>query len=154
MRKNLLGYIIVFLVGIFALFMGAGIYWSLQPDDILTVSNNPVSVRPLEVVNDGAVNLTIKYCKNHRATGKVEVRLVGSTTKVDIPWPTDTTDAGCHTIEVPVRIPAQTPTDTYRFTFNILYNVNPLKSAIPESFQSQKFHVTNTTLDENTIKIP
>lgn len=133
--------------------MAVGIAWSLQPEDILSVSNNPVEVKPTEIANDGTVILTIKYCKNHHATGKVEVRLIGSTTKVDIPWPNDTTDPGCHTLEVPVKIPAQTPTDTYRFTFNVSYNVNPLKHSILESFSSQPFHVTNMALDQATIKV-
>lgn len=136
-------------LAILAIAVGFYVYWSLQPSEVLVVNNSPVPVQPPEVRDGGKVYLTIDFCKKSGAHGTTTLNLIGETVgaKIAIAWPVDTTPEQCQVYpEIPVPIPAQTPTDMYHAEFVTCYDVNPLKRSCT-TFTSRSFKVTNNKLN-------
>ncbi len=129
--------------------------WSFAPSRVLVVKNSPTPVEPPEVKDGEAVALSIDFCKLTNAWGQTEVNLVGDMgAKIAVAWPVDKTEKGCAFYpKVPVPIPAQTPTDTYKVTFEVCYDVNPLKTNKCTYFESQKFKVINDKLSPGDAKV-
>ncbi len=124
--------------------------WSFAPNQVLIVRNTPVPVQPPEVKDGGKIYLNIDYCKEVTAVGKTEVNLIGESAgaKIAVAWPDDESKAQCSVLnDVPVPIPAQTPTDTYHVEFVVCYDINPVKRNRCTTFTSQHFKVLNDKLN-------
>lgn len=122
--------------------------WAYAPSEVLIVKNAPVPVRPPEVKDGSKVFLTIDFCKNSDTKGTTSVSLIGKSGPIiAVNWPPDTTPAMCGFLkDVPVPIPAQTPSDTYYVEFVLCYDINPLKENQCTAFKSQNFKVINSKL--------
>lgn len=150
--KQLFAYIAL---SIFALVVVTFVRWSSQPSTVLKIKNNPVPAQPPEVKDGSQIFLTIDFCKSTSNWGVSEVYLLGEHgPKIPVNWPVDKTDKGCAVYQaVPIPIPANAPTDTYRVSFNTCYDVNPLKTGRCTEFQSTSFKVMNSTLNPGDAKV-
>lgn len=129
--------------------------WLIQPSQVLRVNNSPVPVQPPEVRDGGNVFLTIDFCKASKATGITTLNLIGETAKakIAVSWPVDTTPKQCAVFkDVPIPIPAQTPSDVYHAEFVTCYTVNPLKHTCT-TFISRSFKVVNSKLNPGDAKV-
>ncbi len=129
-------------------------YWLIQPSNVLVVKNGPLPVRPQEVnANGGQIIATVDFCKNSSATGKIVVYLAGNNgAKIDVNWPDDTLKKGCKKFDIPIPIPAQTPTGEYHVVFEATYMVSPIKNSFT-TFQTQTFKVVNDKLQPGDAKV-
>lgn len=133
------------------------IYWSYQSTTVLEVKNHPVPSFPPEVqAGQAVIFLEVDFCKNYPTHGEVEVSLIGEKTgsKIAVAWPRDETKKVCAKYDnLPIRIPPQTPTDTYVVDFQVTYeNINPIKKGEPVQFQSKPFRVVNRALQPGTAQ--
>lgn len=118
-------------------------FWTLAPDDVLTVKNNPVPVRTIRdhPKAGGVAILDVNYCKNIKATGTVRPSFISTDREIFLPTYQEKQDPVCREVEVPVLIPRDIPPGMYHVHFRVTYNVNPLKSAIIETLDSKPFEV-------------
>lgn len=129
------------------------LYWVAQPTSVLEIKNDPAPVKPVEIEAGNEIKVTVDFCKNRKATGKVKVYLVGETKgqKPEINWPLDSTEPQCVKFDVPVTVPASAQTDKYHVVFETTYKVNPLKEQVV-IFRSRSFDVANTKLQRGDAK--
>lgn len=145
----------VFMVALLSLGGIRLVSWAFASTEVLVIKNTPVPAKPPEVKDGDRVYLTIDFCKNSNAVGRNTVHLIGSQgAKVSIDWPEDTTKKQCAIFaEIPVPIPAQTPSDTYHVEFITCYDINPLKKNKCSTFTSQSFKVINSKLNPGDAKV-
>lgn len=129
--------------------------WAYEPSQALVINNKPVPVEPPEVKDGGKVFLTINYCQKKTLTMHTEVHLIGEQgADIDVVWPTSTVPKGCNLLtEIPVKIPGQTPTDTYYAEFTSCGDVNPLKKDKCTIFKSKHFKVVNSKLSPGDAQV-
>ncbi len=128
--------------------------WSYQSSKVLVVNNSPVPVKPPEVIPEGKIFLDIDFCKYNDLTDKTAVTLVGEHgANIAVNWPSGKAPPQCTVLkDVPLPIPAQTPTDTYYAKFEVCYNINYLKKNRCTTFTSQSFKVINSKLSPGDAK--
>lgn len=118
-------------------------YWAFGPSDVLTVNNTPVPAKFTRGPEGtkGIVFLVIDYCKNIKATGKVETSFVGTAKVAFLPVGNDVQDPVCNPkAEIPILIPPDLPPGTYHVHFRVEYRINPIKNTV-EEFDSTPFEV-------------
>lgn len=142
---------LIIIVLLFITVVGGGflLKWAYQSSEILVVNNSPVPARPPEVKDGDKVFLTIDFCKKGDYADKTTLNLVGDAgAKIAVNWPTSRTTEQCTVYkDVPIPIPAQTPSDTYHAEFEVCYDVNFLKKNRCTTFTSQSFKVVNDKLN-------
>lgn len=134
--------------------LGLGIFfkWSLEDTNILQIKNNPF---PARVIDDptgrtgGIVFLNVNYCKKSNLEGVVHASYVSKSNEIFLPVAKEQIPAGCNRQEVPVVIPIDLPKDVYRIKFRVIYDVNPLKRGVVQSFESLPFNVSGTINENN-----
>lgn len=135
----------VIIAGLLIASIGLGLLlmWSLQGNKVLEIHNAPFPIRTIREhpTADGVVILNVDYCKLQDAQGRVRTSYVSNSREIFLPLADERIPKGCHQGEYPVLIPINTPPDTYRIKFRIVYDVNPLKREVIEEFESAPFEV-------------
>lgn len=130
--------------------------WAFAPSEVLVINNAPVPVQPPEVKDGDKIYLEIDYCKKQDVIDDTTLYLIGenNSAKIAINWPKGRTPVQCaHLPQVPIHIPAQTPSGTYHADFEVCYDINPLKKDRCTTFISQSFRITNQVLDSGDAKV-
>jgi hypothetical protein len=133
---------------IIAIGIGLFLKWSYQSENVLQVKNEPFPVRTIRnhPTAGGVVILTVDYCKLQEAKGDLRISFVSPSREVFLPLAEEDGPVGCFKTEFPVLIPRDIPADEYRIKFRVLnYKLNPLKTAVDDSFQSQSVIIDPTT---------
>lgn len=148
LNKIIIGFLVLT-----AMVIGLLLSWALTKEDPLVVNNSPFptrSVRPNAEAN-GVIILTVDFCKNTDKSGEVRTSFVSQTREVFLPLAKEHMEKGCRKEELPVLIPKDLPADNYKLKFVARYNLNPLKTAVPITFESQEFHVNPLGTDAQLI---
>lgn len=116
------------------------VYWTFEADDVLTVKNQPVPVRPKEINPEATVILSPNVCKNLPVPGIIRRTLVSKSSKILLPDYYNNFPVGCNNRDLAVIIPGQTPDDVYHLEFDVTYVINPLKTVV-EHWYTQDFTV-------------
>lgn len=129
--------------------------WAYESSEVLKINNAPVPVAPPAVTPDDKVYLKIDFCKKRDLTDRTTLHLVGNSgARIPINWPTGRAPAQCTVFEqVPLSIPAQTPTGKYHAEFTVCYDINPLKKNRCTTFISQDFSVINRQLNPGAVQV-
>lgn len=133
-------------VALIVIAIGIGIFlkWSLESPTPLVVKNSPFPTRavpPTPSAND-VIILDIDYCKNTHKQAEVRTSYVSETREVFMPIAREQYDKGCFRQDIPIIIPKDLPSDTYKLKFVARYNLNPLKQNVEVIFESQEFTIT------------
>lgn len=133
----------VIAMAIIALSLGILLNWSFANENVLKVNNAPFPVRTIRqhAEQGGVVILNVDVCKNTDVVGNVRTSFVSSTREVFLPLSKERLPKGCLKQEIPVVIPKDLPTDTYKIKFRATYDINPLKKGIVSEFESKSFVV-------------
>lgn len=125
-----------------SIFVCVFIYWSFANENALEIKNQPFPVRTIRnhTAPNGVVILSVDYCKNTKAVGRVRTSFVSSTREVLLPVSEDKQGKGCVKTEVPILVPKDITPDTYKIKFYTTYKVNPFKTVTSE-FESKEFIV-------------
>lgn len=125
--------------------LGVGIFlrWSFQDENIVDVKNQPFPTRTIREhpTGGGVVFVTIDYCKYYEAEGRLRISFVSQTREVFLPQVDERMHKGCNVVEIPVSIPNDIPSDEYRIRFRTVYDLNPLKRAVPDEFISRPVEI-------------
>lgn len=127
--------VILVLLGLFG-------YWSFGSSDVLEIKNNPVPIRTIRdhPTADGVVILKVDFCKKLAVPGRVRISFVSTSREIFLPVVEDREGKTCDEREVPILIPHDTPSDTYRVKYYITYRISPVRAVI-EEFESLEFVV-------------
>lgn len=130
------------------------ISWALETNQPLVINNSPFPTRSVRSAADpnGVIILTVDFCKNTDAQGKIRTSFVSSTREVFLPLTEEQFNKGCAKEEIPVLIPKDLPADDYKLKFIARYNLNPLKKQVPIVFESQVFHVNPLGTDDELVQ--
>jgi hypothetical protein len=121
-------------------------YWSIFPlKPIIEVPNNHLHVKN-KVVHEGeALILQYHACKNVAVSGTV-TRYLQDRQVVFLPSVESNQPVGCRDYEVPIELPHDLPTDTYKFISTITYKINPIRTETYR-FTSDEFQLINAKDD-------
>jgi hypothetical protein len=99
--------------------------------------------------------MTVNLCKNTDAVGKVRTSFVSQSREIFLPVSDEKLPKGClNNQEVPVLIPKDLPPDTYKVTFRVTYDLNPVKKSVVNEFESRSFVVDPPTSTDTTTVNP
>lgn len=140
-KNRIAEYTVYAVIAVAIIILGTAIFWSIEDPRMLSVKNAKTSesiedgtvfsgipVRPSETKPGGIIFMRLDYCKLHDTHGEVTARLVGQKFTNNLTWPDDHTRAGCVDIEIPIPLPTDADDDTYFVEFDVIYQVNPLKT--------------------------
>lgn len=130
-----------FALGVISVGIAFVLYWTFTGNDVLTINNEPVPVKPKVAKSEEVVNIEVNFCKHSNAPGIVTRKLVSKQTELLAPTTEDKLGPICvPNAIVPIPIPPQTPVGTYKVVYEIEYRPNPLKTVV-ETFSSEEFQV-------------
>lgn len=144
---------VVFALVLVAISIGVLLSWSFEARTPLVVKNSPFPTRgvpPHPGPNDVIV-LDIDYCKNTNKQADVRVSYVSETREIFMPITKEQYDKGCYRQDIPILIPDDLPSDTYKLKFVATYNLNPLRQNVEVTFESQEFTISGT--NGHSIKV-
>lgn len=120
--------------------IGLMFYWGTQNGPVIDVKNAPFPTRTIREhpTAGGVVILSVDYCKTREIEGDLRISFVSPSREIFLPITRERGPKGCNKSEVPILIPKDIPADTYKIKFRILYDINPLKQNVEESFESQE----------------
>lgn len=130
--------IVLFLI--MACFFGVVYYWTLTPDHVLVVNNEPMPVHPNPTKPETAIFVHFDYCKTYAATGTVRVSFISNKTEIFQPTYQDTQPKQCLKVDAPLLLPPQVVPDVYRVHYHVVYDANPLRK-ITDDFYSKPFTI-------------
>lgn len=117
--------------------------WALESENPLVVNNSPFPTRSVRenAEANGVIILNVDFCKNTNKKGEIRASFVSKSREIFLPVNKESLEKGCKKEELPVLIPKDLPADDYKLKFIVRYYLNPLKRSVPVNFESQKFHV-------------
>jgi hypothetical protein len=117
--------------------------WSLVDTNVLKVNNAPFPVRTIRqhAENGGVVILSVDLCKNTNVSGTVRTSFISQTREIFLPVSQERIQKGCLAQEIPIVVPKDLPSDTYKIKFRATYDLNPLKKGIVSEFESKTFQI-------------
>ena len=124
---------------------GLGLYlkWAIQSDIILKVNNAPFPARVISQDGDAAIVLSVDACKTQDVEGVLRVSYVSKTREIFLPVVRERGPVGCGKRDMAILVPKDLPTDTYHIKFRTIYNLNPVKGAVVQDFDSQPVKITS-----------
>lgn len=124
-------------------------YWNVENPTVLSVVTTPFPVRPPQNTAGNIEYVHVNYCKNTNSVGTIILKMVGTKSQIRLSFTDrDTSNAMCVNTEVPVVLPTYAVDDTYYFEFDIVYQINPIKTKAVV-LKSEKF----TIKSDGIIKI-
>lgn len=131
--------------------LGIFLKWSFEATPPLVIKNSPFSTRsipPDPGVNDVIV-LDVDYCKRTSKQGAIRTSYVSKTREIFMAVTKEQYEKGCFRRDIPILIPSDLPTDTYKLKFVATYNLNPLKQNVQVTFESQEFTISEHEVNES-----
>ena len=89
--------------------------------------------------------LTLDYCKLVAAEGELRISFIGVASEYLTPLRREDSTVGCRVIEFPIVIPKSLLSGSYEIKFDTLYNLNPLKRDVSNSFKSQPVMINSAS---------
>lgn len=142
---------VLFALVLIAISLGVFLKWSFEFSSPLVVKNSPFPTRtvpPNASAND-VIILDIDYCKNTDKQANVRASYVSDTSEIFMPITKEQYSKGCFRQNVPIIIPKDLPSDTYKIKFTATYNLNPIKQNVQVVFESRRFNISDG--NESTI---
>lgn len=115
--------------------------WSFADEDILVVKNSPFPTSTIASPEGQVIVMEADYCKNSDIKGTLRMSFVSKSREVFLPVQKEQGPKVCQKTKVPILIPKDLPTDTYKVKFRVSYNLNPLKQNVISEFESKPFEV-------------
>lgn len=146
-KSKIINKIVIGALLVIAVSIGVMLKWFYQSEDVIKVNNEPFPVRTIidHPTAGGVVILTVNACKLQSATGDLRISFVSSSREAFLPLVEEDSPKGCFETEFPVLIPKDLPADEYRIKFRVVnYKLNPIKTAVDDSFVSQPVIVDPT----------
>lgn len=128
--------------------IGIFLYWNTYPYDPLVFKDQNgyetntlmVGNEDKEVPNGGYLELLANYCKNTDAVGKIEVYMVGETSKDQLIFGEDIRESGCYDKSIPVKLPKVLTSEKRHLEMTVKYQVNPIRT-VSEVIQTEEFDI-------------
>lgn len=141
-RARVLNHFVYLALIVLAIAIGLFLKWSFQRQDVLVINNQPFPVRTVQDGSNskGIVIMKVDFCKNVAVKGQIRVSFVSSTREVFLPVAEETQGVGCQKADLPIVIPKDLISDTYKVKFRATYQLNPLRSVTNE-FETAQFEV-------------
>lgn len=132
-NKALLVALVVIAISLFIM-----LRWAAANPNVLSLNKEPFPVRTIREhpTAGGVVFLTTDFCKNTNALGELRPSFVSETREIFLPMTIESSNKGCHDIELPILIPKDIQPDEYKVKLRFTYDINPLKQNIVQEFYS------------------
>lgn len=135
----IVGWIGIILAGLMMLIL---IYWMLYPYDVTEQNLDPLTIsNPNKTITAGnPVLYNVDFCKFRDVSGVAQIQLI-DTVVLNYPPITYAGETGCFKRTVgSVVIPESTIDGSYYLQFNVVYQVNPIRT-ITERYNTERFKV-------------
>lgn len=146
------GVTVVLFIAAFAA-LATFLYWTIEPNRVLEIKNQPVPVRPDTISPEATIIASPTFCKYIQKPARIERFLISKSAKIPLPVYPNNFPIGCHTYDLAVIIPAFVTDDVYHLEYNVTYTVNPITQD-KVHWYTQNFTVKHVPPLPVTVTVP
>lgn len=117
------------------------LFWTFEPNEVATVTNSPVPVRPKEINPEATIIVSPIICKKIEARAHIQRTLISKAAKIPLPdYENYLPKADCKQTDLAVIIPGNTPDGVYHINYDVTYYINPITTVVIHWY-TQEFSV-------------